>query len=232
MDYEGTLVKKSLTDENLIFLNKLRKEEPEKYKRKLRILGIEDSDVPYRSATEINNSSDSNISKDEKESYHSFDPYKYSWEWNDEDKAASYYSDDSYEYDDFEKSVEPVVHNKDIPEINTLYLVDGDNIITEVLLHLHQCKNDEIYIFVSQKELYDRVFLYQSRNVNAVKVEPGNQAVDNRIKSFLGRAVRNNIYNRIIIVSKDKGYDVLIKKYRKSFGLSNKELARQESLIY
>lgn len=65
-------------------------------------------------------------------------------------------------------------------------------------------------------------------HVKIIKVKPGNQAVDNRIKSVLGNAVKSNAYEEIYVISEDTGYDDLIQKYREMNNLTEDELDRRE----
>ena len=61
-----------------------------------------------------------------------------------------------------------------------------------------------------------------------IKVTPGEQAVDNQIKSVFGNAVKSEMYDEIYIISKDKGYDDLIQKYRSKYGIRKNKIDRRE----
>ena len=133
-----------------------------------------------------------------------------------------YYDDDYYDVEDdaFEENYDECVGD--------IYLVDGDNVITEVLRHSFDPRA-KVSIYVTNENLYEKVRLY-SYKAKVIKVPKGDQAVDNRIKSYLGRVVNAGYNGRIIIVSKDKGYDELIKKYRKRYNLRNNKLCRISSI--
>ena len=77
---EIELMKPSFSESDIQYLNKLRKENPEAFSRKLRILGINDSDVPY-----ITLQNDSQKQCEKSHGHRVHDPYKYSWERDDND---------------------------------------------------------------------------------------------------------------------------------------------------
>ena len=68
-------------------------------------------------------------------------------------------------------------------------------------------------IYVSQKGLYEKLQKKSMPHVTVIYVEPGDQAVDNRIKAVLGNAVKED-YNDIFVISRDKGYKEILQKYR------------------
>lgn len=96
-----------------------------------------------------------------------------------------------------------------------LVVVDGDNHPYENMNGYHNVKkrkNVTIEIFVANenlKEGYLRKF-----NINAKLVQSGDQAVDNRIKTLVGDKAKNHVYDKIVIISHDKGYQDNIKIWK------------------
>jgi len=97
-----------------------------------------------------------------------------------------------------------------------LILVDGDNHPYEALGKEKKfkeiCKNAEIRIYISDKnqKLIENI---KKNYIDPIVVAQGNQAVDNRIKTHLGQEKGN--FEKIAVISHDKGYDRNIKKYNK-----------------
>ena len=110
----------------------------------------------------------------------------------------------------------------------SLILVDGDNISNAELIQLNYAKNSNVKLFLSKEEQIENIKEQVSNDI--IKVTPGDQAVDNRIKSELGQMVKNNIYESICIVSHDRGYDELLQQYRSSYGMKKKKLQRVEDI--
>lgn len=110
----------------------------------------------------------------------------------------------------------------------SLILVDGDNISNAELIQLNYAKNSNVKLFLSKEEQIENIKEQVSNDI--IKVTPGDQAVDNRIKSELGQLVKNNIYESICIVSHDRGYDELLQQYRSSYGMKKKKLQRVEDI--
>lgn len=110
-----------------------------------------------------------------------------------------------------------------------LYLIDGDNHINSAIKRIKMAdETDDVRIFVSQEGLYQKLIKKSNPHVKPIKVEPGDQAVDNRIKSVLGNAVKSKTYEEIYVISGDTGYDDLIEKYRRMYNLTEDELDRRE----
>ena len=113
-------------------------------------------------------------------------------------------------------------------EKETTILIDGDNHINEAKRGIeHTTKSIKVRAYFSQegaKRKFDKE--YGSRpNVSSKLVKPGDQAVDNQIKSEVGELLKNKNQD-IKIVSKDKGYDKYIKVKKKS----GKHISRAESV--
>ena len=219
-------MKINLSDADIKLLNELRINKPDSYKRKLRILGMTDEEVSKVSTFNYTSSYRSPCVNVSQSSY-SYDPYKYSWEWTDDDyeQIEDYEQVEDYKYE-FE-SKDNQTHN--------LYLIDGDNHITEALERINLAdETDDVRIFVSQETLRKKL-IAKGYSYDQVKlVTPGNQAVDNQIKSVLGNAVKDNyytgIYTGIFVISHDKGYDRILQEYRSKYKIRKKHLDRREKL--
>ena len=213
-------MKRNLSDADIRLLNHLKVNKPDSYRRKLRILGLDDSDVPTVFVTDYSSFYKIQHQNNNQENY-SYDPYKYSWEWTDDDyEQMDDYSgyDDEYDYND---SYNNQIHN--------LYLIDGDNHITEALERISLAdETDDVRIFVCQETKYKKLVAKRYPFVQVIKVKPGNQAVDNQIKSVLGNAVKCNYYTDIFVISHDKGYEPILQKYRSRYGKRKNHLDRRE----
>ena len=97
--------------------------------------------------------------------------------------------------------------------IKKIILVDGDNHIREGEKGIHNIpKNQEVKVYFSQegaKSKFDKRTKNRT-NVSSYYVKPGNQAVDNRIKSEAGQRYSNG--ESVYIVSQDKGFSKFAKK--------------------
>lgn len=213
-------MKRNLSEEDIIYLNKLKQKNLELYNRKLKILRITDEDVPKRSISNVF-VSDRSIYQDKASVQHSYDPYKYSWEWDDEDYEMMDDYDYSEDNNDNTSYKDSSIHN--------LYLIDGDNHIYEAIERIDLADEmDDVRIYVSQDGLYNRLINKRHPHVTVIKVKPGEQAVDNQIKSVFGNAVKNGQYDDIFVISNDKGYDKLIQEYRSKYKKKKNHLDRRE----
>ena len=116
-------------------------------------------------------------------------------------------------------------------EPKNLYLIDGDNNIKEATERFELADDtDIIKIFVSQKGLYNKLLKKNYPHTSVIFVESkqaGDQAVDNRIKAELGNAVKQK-YGDIFVISRDKGYEKLLQKYRCEYGRKKGTLDRRD----
>lgn len=102
-----------------------------------------------------------------------------------------------------------------------LFLIDGDNHIFEGIRGIDNiAPEDKVLIFITQEGLYKRLKRYICNNVYVIQVKPGCNAVDNRIKAMLGNLIERPDRGRIYVVSRDRDYYVLIKRYRQKYGIS------------
>ncbi len=200
-----------LEEENIIYLNKLRITCPDAYARKLKILGISDEEVPHReisiNQTIVDDSDKTTIFSSKY--WMGGKPYV-------GERPSGFLPKGNYATED---------NNMEQDDGYTLYLVDGDNHLYEALCDLKDVSfKRRIVVFISQSGLEKKLKDKYKERVDIVYVEPGNQAVDNRIKSTLGQDVRNKKYDRIFVISHDGGYKEIIKKYRKQYKLSSEQL--------
>ena len=108
----------------------------------------------------------------------------------------------------------PIKKSHERTEIKNLYLIDGDNHIYEAIERIGLADDtDIIKIYVSQDGLYDKLLKEKMHHVEVILVPPGDQAVDKRIKSVLGNAVKQD-YSDIFVISNDKGYQEKLQEYR------------------
>ena len=103
-----------------------------------------------------------------------------------------------------------------------LFLVDGDSFIYKALSGIHRLgEGDKVLIFVAAEELRQRLKKkgYVSSNVNVIMVHPEKEAVDNRIRGFLGNMVNREDRGQIFVISRDHGYCKRMDYYRKKYGI-------------
>lgn len=108
-----------------------------------------------------------------------------------------------------------------------LILVDADNQIGTAIGGYDNLKNRNNYkidFYLSDDNNIPKVL--EERNIEPSWVKSGDQAVDNRIKSILGKVAKERCYKKIYIISHDKGYDKYIKKNKNTF---NTEVCRIKS---
>ena len=112
--------------------------------------------------------------------------------------------------------------------IKKVILIDGDNHIREGEKGIHNIpKNQEVKVYFSQegaKSKFDKRTKNRT-NVSSYYVKPGNQAVDNRIKSEAGQRYSNG--ESVYIVSQDKGFS----KYAKKKDNAGKKIHAVKSVI-
>ena len=210
-----------MLEEDIIWLNTLRKNYPETYKRKLRIMGITDKDVPYR---EVKVTPEERANDPNKCNFFFMGGKPYVGEpptgfMPITEKEAN----NTIVYSDKKKSE----HYS-----GEYYLVDGDNHPYEALEGINSLsKYDTVTVFVTQEGLRDNLYAKYGNRISVVMVSPCDQAVDNQIKTILGNAVnRNRKYKKIHIISHDRGYEDIIERYRKKYNLKNNELDLQKSI--
>lgn len=109
-----------------------------------------------------------------------------------------------------------------------LFLVDGDNHVYEALKGvMNTRKDDNVQVYVTQKGLKKNLQTMYGSRVHIKKVRPGDQAVDNVIKSRMGSEAKRGKYDEVVVLSQDKGYKGQLDKAHKS----GKKKYRQEKSI-
>lgn len=114
-----------------------------------------------------------------------------------------------------------------------LFLIDGDSFIYKALNGMKQIDSeDKILILVSDEALRSKLIQkgYVRKNVGVAVVEPGKEAVDNRIKGILGNLIKQENRGRIFIISHDHGYYKLINRYRTKYGIQAEMLDLKKSI--
>ena len=97
-----------------------------------------------------------------------------------------------------------------------LFLVDGDNHVNEGLSGvMNTRKQDTVQVFVTQDGLSDRLKKKYGDRIRVTKVRPGNQAVDNVIKSRIGQEASKSDHSELYVLSHDKGYAGQLEKAHK-----------------
>lgn len=107
------------------------------------------------------------------------------------------------------KKSNEIVHKRNN---RVLILVDGDNHIYEALEGYGQYNSQNIKIIISNNSERLRNKIKEKYETEVIVVNPGNQAVDNIIKSIIGKEARKNNYDLIAVISHDRGYTELIKR--------------------
>lgn len=110
-------------------------------------------------------------------------------------------------------------------EGRTTILIDGDNHLGEAIRGIEHSTNKTIEAYFSQpgaKEKFDRKYK-NKQNVKSKLISPGNQAVDNVIKSRTGQLLKEKNQN-IKIISQDKGFQRYINKKKEKSELNGNKV--------
>ena len=125
------------------------------------------------------------------------------------------------------KQVSPKVvtaKTRKAPADSLLIIVDGDNHVYEAIDGIDKVKDRaDIEVYVADVNLKTK--LKEDYGIDAKAVEPGPQAVDNRIKSEAGQRYSNG--ESVYIVSQDKGFS----KYAKKKDNAGKKIHAVKSVI-
>ena len=110
----------------------------------------------------------------------------------------------------------------------------------EDILFKKQCQQFFEYFFVPRKSYIDMEIyvadinlmtrLKEDYGIDAIAVEPGSQAVDNRIKGIAGDRTKMHKCKRIVIVSHDKGYEDKIEVWKRKYYYKFGKIERVESI--
>ena len=128
----------------------------------------------------------------------------------------------------------PTSETEKKPEINKkeeikklLYIFDADNHINEGLRGIeHKDERDVFWFYTSQDGMW--IKLLKKNLGNVVLVEPGDQAVDNKILKDLDKIIKTDEYDSIFVISHDKGYDEPIQKMRCRYKIKKSNLDRRD----
>ncbi len=213
-----------LLEEDIILLNELRRKEPEAYARKLRILGIKDEDIPYR---EIKPAPKAKNNEPDKGRLFFMGGKAYVGE-----PPAGFMPTPEKEEILTNKRDVHVEKQTSKEYSGDYYLVDGDNHPYEALHGIDSIsKFDMVKVYVTQEGLKENLCDKYGDRISIEMVKPGDQAVDNQIKTILGNAVNSDRkYKKIHIISHDNGYVDIIERYRKKYKLKNNELDLRKSI--
>ena len=200
----------------------LKNRDPERYRSKLEQYGVQESEIIeyiYKEQERIKSLSkiDPPISKKTEgyEYYMGGKPY-WSWEPRPEKKISTNQSIST-----------SAIKKKDKPKPSkgrsVLIIIDGDNHVYEALDGIDTVRNKaDIQVFLTNDNLNEK--LKSDYGINAQVVESGPQAVDNRIKAIAGDQAKKHTYNRIVIVSHDKGYREKISEWKKKYRYKNDQI--------
>lgn len=116
-------------------------------------------------------------------------------------------------------------------ENKTIIYIDGDNLSNEELDSVSMISgNKDIRVFCNNN---NRCKKLKEKGIAAVYVphnEKGDQAVDNRIKSQLGNDLKNNCYNKFVIISNDKGFDEYLNKFKNDIEFKSVKIKRYKNI--
>lgn len=207
-----------LSEEDIIWLNTLRRKNSDTYKRKLRILGITDKDVPYREV-KANNPDKERLFYMGGKPYIGVPP------------AGFMPKPEKKEIPTNKKTVH-IEKQKSEQYFGKIYLVDGDNHPYEALEGIDSLsERDTVMVYVTQEGLKDKLEAEYGDRLSVVMVKSGDQAVDKRIKTDLGNAVHSDKkYKAIYIISHDNGFKDIIERYREKYNLKQNELDLRKSI--
>ena len=115
------------------------------------------------------------------------------------------------------------------PATTILIIIDGDNHVYKAIEGFEKARRKaDIEVYVTDDNLAKR--LKEKYGIYAKIVEPGPQAVDNRIKGIAGDQAKRHKYKQIVIISHDKGYDGKIKEWKIKYHYKPRQLKRVESI--
>lgn len=208
-----------LSEDDILFLYNLKRNDSNKYNRKLRILGIADSDIPFEKVTNLIVSTSRVKSNPEpgRQKLYFMGGKPYFGE-----PPANFVH--SVKKANPIKKVDPV---KKADPIIKVYLVDGDNHVNEALPIINKTnKTDSVRVYCTQEGLEKKLNKkYKNRNIKIVHVKSGNQAVDNVIDNQIEKELQNRRQKKkIFIVSHDKGFQVKIEYYKGKYKLKDDDL--------
>ncbi len=209
-----------LSESKKILLAKLKFRDIERYERKLNFWGVSESEILdyiQRENTRIESIKKDYVKKDRFMTgyvyYMGGSPY-----WSSEPK-------------DGKKIIERIERDNNRIKVKdsgkTIIAIDGDNHWTEAVEGIERVSDKEdIIIYAADENVLKKIKGKKGvgDKVKTVSVKRGNQAVDNRIKTELGKVAKEHSYSKIIIISHDQGYNDIIKKWRKKWKWSGDKI--------
>lgn len=109
-------------------------------------------------------------------------------------------------------------------------MIDGDNHPYEAIEGIEDVSEKvDITVFAANENLLNNIISKLDKKgiieqVRTVLVEKGEQAVDNRIKTELGKEAKRHDHSKIVIVSHDQGYREKIKEWKKKWQWSDDKI--------
>lgn len=99
--------------------------------------------------------------------------------------------------------------------MKNIYLIDTENVPSSWMSLLNADEEFKIYLFYTENALtipYESLKLITQhiRSITMVSCKPGNNALDFQLISYLSLLLKKRIKHNYVIVSNDKGYDVVI----------------------
>ena len=213
-----------LSESQKILLAKLRLRNPKRYREKMDALGTHESEIIEYYVRELER--DSSLKKIDKLTnkkpvtkggyvyYMGGSPY---WSPTPRPTPKKEYNEPSYSYsrctwdDNESKSI--------------FVMVDGDNNPFHNMDGYEKIKNMtnvDVVVYVANESLAEE---YKRKyRVKTVFVSPGDQAVDNQIKTIAGNKAKNGEYDKLVIVSSDQGYREKIRGWKIKYSLDSQDI--------
>jgi len=220
-----------LTDSQKTLLAKLKYRDPVRYKEKLDVLGVQESEIWASIMLERKRRREVSEVKQKPAVANGFvyymggSPY-----WSPTPVIKNTRPISVTPQKEKTKSSFKSVHKRKT-ERKKLFLVDGDNNPIQNMNGyevVKKKKNTHVLVCVADEGLEEKYV--EAFGVDTKYVVPDDQAVDNQIKSIVGNVLKNHEYDEVVIISKDQGYKGKIEKWKKVYDLSPKDLRLCENI--
>ena len=207
-----------LSESKKILLAKLKFRDTEKYKEKLSLLEISESELKdYIQKEDARRKSIESI-KTFAQKDNSLQKYTHRTE--------------SSPYRNYQPPTSKAISNRSLGKVikdrkKAYIMVDGDNHPYEAIVGIENIIGEAIVnIFAADKNLLDKISKSikeklgskSRKQVHTFLVKKGAQAVDNKIYANLEKEAKRHVYSKIVIVSHDQGYIEKIKKCKQKYG--------------
>ena len=205
-----------LSESKKILLAKLKFRDTRKYKEKLSLFEISESElVDY-------------IQKEEAR-IKSIEPIKVAPKKDNTMSGYVYYMGNSpywsYEVPLLKVSSNNSARNNTKARKKILIMVDGDNHPYTALKGWENVLyKADVTIYVANEYLQKRIDEKVRGQIPTTLVKNGPQAVDNRIKTELGKEAKKHAYSKLVIVSHGQGYREKIKEWKQKAGWSDDKI--------